>query len=39
VRSRQLQAAVGLIGAVGGGWNTAELPTPKQTIPFNPLLP
>jgi multidrug efflux system outer membrane protein len=37
VRSRQLQAAVGLIGAVGGGWNTAELPTPKQTIPFNPL--
>ena len=37
VRSRQLQAAVGLIGAVGGGWSTADLPTPKQTIPFNPL--
>ena len=37
VRSRQLQAAVGLIGAVGGGWSTADQPTPKQTIPFNPL--
>jgi multidrug efflux system outer membrane protein len=37
VRSRQLQAAVGLIGAVGGGWSTADLPTEKQTIPFNPL--
>ena len=37
VQSRQLQAAVGLIGAVGGGWSNADLPTPKQTIPFNPL--
>src|SRR5229473_1945792 len=37
VQSRQLQAAVGLIGAVGGGWRTADLPTPQQTIPFNPL--
>jgi multidrug efflux system outer membrane protein len=37
VQSRQLQAAVGLIGAVGGGWSTADLPTPQQTIPFNPL--
>jgi multidrug efflux system outer membrane protein len=37
VQSRQLQAAVGLIGAVGGGWSTADLPAPKQTIPFNPL--
>jgi multidrug efflux system outer membrane protein len=37
VQSRQLQAAVGLIGAVGGGWSTADLPNPKQTIPFNPL--
>jgi len=37
VRSRQLQASVGLIGAVGGGWSTADQPTPKQTIPFDPL--
>ncbi|MEA3121799.1 MAG: outer membrane protein multidrug efflux system [Paraburkholderia sp.] len=37
VQMRQLQAAVGLIGAVGGGWSTADLPTSKQTIPFNPL--
>jgi outer membrane protein TolC len=37
VQSRQLQAAVALIGAAGGGWSTAALPTPKQTIPFNPL--
>jgi multidrug efflux system outer membrane protein len=37
VQRRQLQAAVGLIGAVGGGWSTADLPTSKQTMPFNPL--
>jgi outer membrane protein, multidrug efflux system len=37
VQSRHLQSAVGLIGAVGGGWSTADLPTPQQTIPFNPL--
>ncbi|WNC93535.1 efflux transporter outer membrane subunit [Paraburkholderia sp. FT54] len=37
VQTRQLQAAVGMIGAVGGGWSTADLPTSKQTIPFNPL--
>jgi multidrug efflux system outer membrane protein len=37
VQSRHLQAAVGLIGAVGGGWSAPDLPTPKQTIPFNPL--
>jgi NodT family efflux transporter outer membrane factor (OMF) lipoprotein len=37
VRSRQLQAAVGLIGAVGGGWSTTDLPTENQTIPFNPI--
>ena len=37
VHSRQLQATVDLIGAVGGGWSTTDLPTPKQTIPFNPL--
>jgi multidrug efflux system outer membrane protein len=37
VHSRRLQATVALIGAVGGGWSTTDLPTPKQTIPFNPL--
>ncbi|MFD2064393.1 TolC family protein [Paraburkholderia solisilvae] len=37
VQSRRLQAVVGLIGAVGGGWSTADLPTPEQTIPFDPL--
>jgi NodT family efflux transporter outer membrane factor (OMF) lipoprotein len=37
VQTRQLQAAAGLIGAVGGGWSTADLPTSKQTIPFNPV--
>jgi multidrug efflux system outer membrane protein len=37
VQSRRLQAVVGLIGALGGGWSTADLPTPEQTIPFNPL--
>jgi multidrug efflux system outer membrane protein len=37
VQMRQLQAAVGLISAVGGGWSTADLPTSKQTIPFNPI--
>jgi multidrug efflux system outer membrane protein len=37
VQSLQLQSVVGLIGSVGGGWSTADLPTPKQTIPFNPL--
>jgi NodT family efflux transporter outer membrane factor (OMF) lipoprotein len=37
VQSRQLQSAVGLIGSVGGGWSTVDMPTSKQTIPFNPL--
>ena len=37
VKRRQLQATVGLIGAVGGGWSTADQPTPEQTVPFNPL--
>ena len=33
------QATVGLIEALGGGWSTAELPTPDQTLPFSPLDP
>lgn len=37
VQTRRLQAAVGLIRALGGGWSTGELPTPDQTLPFNPL--
>ena len=37
VQTRRLQTAVALTGALGGGWTTANLPTPDQTIPFNPL--
>jgi multidrug efflux system outer membrane protein len=37
VQTQRLQAAVGLIRALGGGWSTNELPTPDQTLPFNPL--
>nr|WP_321986344.1 efflux transporter outer membrane subunit [uncultured Lichenicoccus sp.] len=39
VETTRLQAAVSLIGALGGGWSTHELPTPDQTLPFNPLSP
>ena len=39
VQTRRLQAAVGLIDALGGGWSTEELPTPDQTLPFNPVDP
>jgi outer membrane protein, multidrug efflux system len=37
VQTQQLQAAVNLVSALGGGWSTRELPTPDQTLPFNPL--
>jgi len=30
VRIQQMTASGGLIGALGGGWNTAQLPTPAQ---------
>jgi len=33
---RQMQAAVSLIRAIGGGWSVQKLPTEKQTIPFGP---
>lgn len=39
VQTRRLQTAVALIGAYGGGWDTAQLPTEDQTLPFNPLSP
>jgi outer membrane protein, multidrug efflux system len=39
VQTRRLQTAVALIGAFGGGWSTADLPTADQTLPFNPLSP
>lgn len=39
VQIRRLQATVALVGALGGGWSTTDLPTPDQTLPFNPLSP
>ncbi len=36
---RVQQASVDLVRALGGGWSTAQLPTEKQTLPFNPLVP
>jgi multidrug efflux system outer membrane protein len=35
--SRQMQASVSLIRALGGGWTVQTLPTEKQTLPFGPL--
>ena len=37
VQTRRLQTAVALTGAIGGDWSTAQMPTPDQTVPFNPL--
>ena len=37
VETRRLQTAVALIGALGGGWTSSDLPTEDQTIPFSPL--
>jgi outer membrane protein, multidrug efflux system len=37
IRVRQIQAAVSLIRALGGGWTVQGLPTEKQTLPFGPL--
>jgi multidrug efflux system outer membrane protein len=34
--SRQMQAVVALIRALGGGWTMQELPSEKQTLPFGP---
>ena len=37
VRTRQLQAAVALVRALGGGWTVKALPSEEQTLPFGPL--
>jgi outer membrane protein, multidrug efflux system len=37
VQVRQMQAAVSLIRALGGGWTVQGLPDEKQTLPFGPL--
>jgi outer membrane protein, multidrug efflux system len=34
IRARQLQAAVSLVRALGGGWTTQQLPTEQQTLRF-----
>ena len=37
VATRRLQAVVGLVTALGGGWTSADLPTMDQTLPFDPI--
>ncbi len=37
VQVRQMQAAVSLIRALGGGWTAQGLPDERQTLPFGPL--
>jgi NodT family efflux transporter outer membrane factor (OMF) lipoprotein len=37
IRIRQIQAAVSLIRALGGGWTVQALPDEKQTLAFGPL--
>jgi outer membrane protein, multidrug efflux system len=37
ILTRQIQASVSLIRALGGGWTAQSLPTEKQTLPFGPL--
>ena len=37
VQVRQMQAAVSLIRALGGGWTTQGLPNEQQTLPSGPL--
>ncbi|WP_322069506.1 efflux transporter outer membrane subunit [Paraburkholderia bannensis] len=36
LQTRRLQTAVKLVGALGGGWTVANMPTPDQTVPFSP---
>jgi NodT family efflux transporter outer membrane factor (OMF) lipoprotein len=35
-RTLQLQTTVNLIGALGGGWTTQNLPSEKDVLPFDP---
>ena len=37
VEVSRLQASVGLISALGGGWSTTDLPTEDGVLPFDPL--
>jgi outer membrane protein TolC len=37
IRIRQIQAAVSLIRALGGGWNVQALPDERQTLAYGPL--
>jgi multidrug efflux system outer membrane protein len=37
VEVSRMQASVGLISALGGGWSTADLPTEDGVLPFDPL--
>jgi multidrug efflux system outer membrane protein len=37
VEVSRLQASVGLISALGGGWSTTDLPTEDGVLPFGPL--
>jgi len=36
IRTRQIQAAVTLIRALGGGWRASDLPSEPQTLPVGP---
>ena len=37
VQVGRLQASVGLVRALGGGWSAADLPTEDGVLPFGPL--
>ena len=37
VETARLQAAVSLVRAVGGGWDTTDLPSENGVLPFNPV--
>jgi outer membrane protein, multidrug efflux system len=37
LQSRQMQASVSLIRALGGGWTVQVLPSEKETLPFGPI--
>ena len=34
IRVRQIEAAVSLVRALGGGWTAQQLPTEKETLQF-----